>query len=94
MKSVAEKARAAGGKEILLCERGSSFGYHNLVVDMRSLQIMDELDIPSCSMLRTRCSFPEQEGPLGRTTRVRTGACSGCDRCRRIWTVYGNTPGP
>ena len=46
MKSVAEKARAAGGKDILLCERGTSFGYHNLVVDMRSLQIMDELGYP------------------------------------------------
>ncbi len=46
MRGVAEKAKAAGGKEIFLCERGSSFGYHNLVVDMRSLQIMDDLGFP------------------------------------------------
>ena len=46
MRGVAEKAKAAGGKEIFLCERGSSFGYHNLVVDMRSLQVMDDLGFP------------------------------------------------
>ena len=46
MRGVAEKAKAAGGEEIFLCERGSSFGYHNLVVDMRSLQVMDDLGFP------------------------------------------------
>lgn len=46
MKTVAEKAMDAGGKEIFLCERGSTFGYHNLVVDMRSLQVMGALGFP------------------------------------------------
>ena len=46
MQTVAEKARAAGGNEIFLCERGSTFGYHNLVVDMRALQIMGALGFP------------------------------------------------
>jgi 2-dehydro-3-deoxyphosphooctonate aldolase (KDO 8-P synthase) len=46
MQTVAEKATAAGGSEIFLCERGSTFGYHNLVVDMRSLQVMAELGFP------------------------------------------------
>ncbi|MCH1522905.1 MAG: 3-deoxy-8-phosphooctulonate synthase [Arenicellales bacterium] len=46
MQTVAEKALAAGGKEIFLCERGSTFGYHNLVVDMRSLQIMGAFGFP------------------------------------------------
>ena len=32
-----EKVRAAGNPHVLLTERGTSFGYHNLVVDMRSL---------------------------------------------------------
>ena len=40
---VLEKARAAGNERILLTERGSSFGYNNLVVDFRSLAIMREL---------------------------------------------------
>jgi 2-dehydro-3-deoxyphosphooctonate aldolase (KDO 8-P synthase) len=46
MQTVADKAMAAGGSEIFLCERGSTFGYHNLVVDMRSLQVMAELGFP------------------------------------------------
>lgn len=39
-------ATAAGGAEIMLCERGTSFGYNNLVVDMRGLVIMRELGAP------------------------------------------------
>jgi len=40
MRHAVEKVRAAGGERIFLTERGSSFGYNNLVVDMRSLAIM------------------------------------------------------
>ncbi len=40
MRHVVEKCREAGNMEIFLTERGSSFGYNNLVVDMRSLAIM------------------------------------------------------
>ncbi len=40
------KIRSTGNHEILLTERGSSFGYHNLVVDMRSLMIMRQLGCP------------------------------------------------
>ena len=47
MKQVVEKARAASGVDnVLVCERGVSFGYHNLVVDMRSLAIMRETGCP------------------------------------------------
>ena len=42
MQHVVAKARAAGNDELLVCERGFSFGYHDLVVDMRSLQIMQQ----------------------------------------------------
>ena len=41
-----EKAEAGGAKKIMLCERGTFFGYHNLVVDFRSLQIMSGLGCP------------------------------------------------
>jgi 2-dehydro-3-deoxyphosphooctonate aldolase (KDO 8-P synthase) len=41
-----EKARAVGSQSVMLCERGASFGYHNLVVDMRSLVIMRGFDVP------------------------------------------------
>ena len=47
MKHVATKAAQAGGRDnIMLCERGASFGYNNLVVDMRSLAIMRESRCP------------------------------------------------
>jgi 2-dehydro-3-deoxyphosphooctonate aldolase (KDO 8-P synthase) len=47
MKQVAAKARAASGADnIMVCERGASFGYNNLVSDMRSLAIMRETDCP------------------------------------------------
>ena len=42
MKHSARKVREGGSERVLLCERGVSFGYHNLVVDMRSLVIMRE----------------------------------------------------
>lgn len=40
MKNVVDKARSTGNQSILVCERGFSFGYNNLVSDMRSLAIM------------------------------------------------------
>ena len=46
MKGAVEKVRLTGNNKIMLCERGSTFGYHNLVVDMRSLVIMRELGVP------------------------------------------------
>ena len=47
MKQVVAKAKAASGADnILVCERGASFGYHNLVSDMRSLAIMRETGCP------------------------------------------------
>jgi 2-dehydro-3-deoxyphosphooctonate aldolase (KDO 8-P synthase) len=46
MKNVIEKCRQAGNENITLCERGNSFGYNNLVVDMLNFQIMKDLDVP------------------------------------------------
>jgi 2-dehydro-3-deoxyphosphooctonate aldolase (KDO 8-P synthase) len=46
MKNVVEKARATGNERLLVCERGCSFGYNNLVSDMRSLAVMRETGCP------------------------------------------------
>lgn len=46
MKPVVEKARSTGNDQIMVCERGASFGYNNLVSDMRSLAVMRETDCP------------------------------------------------
>ena len=46
MKNVIEKCIEAGNSQIILCERGNSFGYNNLVVDMLNFQIMKNLNVP------------------------------------------------
>ena len=46
MGQVIEKARRAGAKKLLLTERGTSFGYNNLVADMRSIPILRRLGYP------------------------------------------------
>ena len=46
MKNVVAKAKAVGNDDIMVCERGASFGYNNLVSDMRSLSVMRETGCP------------------------------------------------
>ena len=46
MKQVVDKARGAGNQQVMVCERGFSFGYNNLVVDMRGLAVMRETGCP------------------------------------------------
>src|SRR5210317_558968 len=46
MKNVADKALATGNSQIMVCERGVSFGYNNLVSDMRSLAVMRDCNVP------------------------------------------------
>jgi 2-dehydro-3-deoxyphosphooctonate aldolase (KDO 8-P synthase) len=46
MGQVLGKAKSAGGKRLLLTERGTTFGYHNLVADMRSIPIMRRFGVP------------------------------------------------
>ena len=46
MRGAVEKVRSTGNDKVMLCERGTSFGYHNLVTDMRSLEVMRSLGVP------------------------------------------------
>ena len=46
MKNVVDKAQATGNKQIMVCERGVSFGYNNLVSDMRALAVMRDTGCP------------------------------------------------
>jgi 2-dehydro-3-deoxyphosphooctonate aldolase (KDO 8-P synthase) len=48
MKNVVEKLESVGGKKILLTDRGTSFGYNNLVTDFRSIPIMQSFGVPVC----------------------------------------------
>jgi 2-dehydro-3-deoxyphosphooctonate aldolase (KDO 8-P synthase) len=95
MKNVVDKAREASGSDtIMVCERGASFGYNNLVSDMRSLAIMRETAAPWSSTRRTRCSFPAGRDLIGRAARIRAGARARGrrHRCRR--SLHGNAPDP
>jgi 2-dehydro-3-deoxyphosphooctonate aldolase (KDO 8-P synthase) len=62
MTNVTEKARAAGNNDIMVCERGFSFGYNNLVVDMRSLAVMRET---GCPVVFDATHSVQQPGGLG-----------------------------
>ncbi len=70
MKQVADKLVAAGGQRVLLTERGTTFGYGDLVVDMRGLVTMRELGWPvlydATHSLQRRGIHPE-DGPGGET---------------------------
>ena len=46
MRNVVEKARSTGNAQVMVCERGFSFGYNNLVADMRALAVMRETGCP------------------------------------------------
>jgi 2-dehydro-3-deoxyphosphooctonate aldolase (KDO 8-P synthase) len=46
MANVVEKARSTGNADVMICERGFSFGYHNLVSDMRALSVMRAFGAP------------------------------------------------
>lgn len=65
MRHVLEKAVATGNEQIMLCERGASFGYNNLVSDMRSLLVMSELGAP---VVYDATHSVQQPGGLGGAT--------------------------
>jgi len=65
MKHVLEKAQATGNANIMLCERGASFGYNNLVSDMRSLLVMREFGAP---LVYDATHSVQQPGGLGGAT--------------------------
>lgn len=46
MKNCVEKVRQSGNNNVMLCERGTSFGYNTLVVDMTGLRVMKEFEVP------------------------------------------------
>ncbi len=69
MAPVVEKLRRAGCREVLLCERGTTFGYHQLVVDMRSLPLMRDLGCPVVFDATHSVQMPGGQGD-----------CSGGDR--------------
>ncbi len=82
---VLEKARAAGNERLLLTERGSSFGYNNLVVDFRSLALMRELGCPVILDVTHSVQLPGGQGACSGGQRqfipllARAGVAAGVD---------------
>ena len=64
-RNIVEKARSAGSDRVMLTERGVSFGYNNLVVDMRSFPIMSEFGVPIVFDVTHSLQLP---GGLGHAT--------------------------
>lgn len=85
MRNVVEKLRSTGNSQILLTERGSSFGYHNLVVDMRGLPIMRRLGVPVIFDGTHSVQLPGGAGTASSGERefvpplVRAAVAAGCD---------------
>ena len=64
-KNIVDKLREAGGEKILLTERGASFGYNNLVVDLRSFPVMKSFGVPVVFDVTHSLQLP---GGLGKAT--------------------------
>lgn len=62
MKHVVDKARSTGNQNIMVCERGASFGYNNLVSDMRSLAVMRDTNVPVVYDATHSVQLPGGEG--------------------------------
>jgi 2-dehydro-3-deoxyphosphooctonate aldolase (KDO 8-P synthase) len=62
MANVVDKAKATGNQDILVCERGASFGYNNLVSDMRALPVMRAT---GCPVVFDATHSVQQPGALG-----------------------------
>lgn len=65
MKHAVAKVESTGNKRILLTERGTTFGYHNLVVDMRSLEIMKETGYPVIMDATHSVQLPSKDSKSG-----------------------------
>lgn len=84
MKYVADKIESTGNKKILFTERGTTFGYHNLVVDMRSIEIMKDFGYPVIMDATHAVQIPSQGGVSGGerrfiTTLAKAAAAVGID---------------
>lgn len=65
MKQVVEKCRAVGNEQVMVCERGASFGYNTLISDMRGLAIMRDT---GCPVVFDATHSVQQPGGMGTTS--------------------------
>jgi len=85
MNNVVEKVAGAGNEQIILTERGASFGYNNLVVDMRAFPVMQKLGYPVVYDVTHSVQLPGGQGhasggqPEFIETLARAGVAAGVD---------------
>jgi 2-dehydro-3-deoxyphosphooctonate aldolase (KDO 8-P synthase) len=85
MRHAIEKARSTGNERIMVTERGASFGYNNLVVDIRGLAVMKEFGTPVILDVTHSLQLPGGEGnrsggqPQYIETLARAGVAAGVD---------------
>lgn len=79
MSNVVEKIAGAGNEQIILTERGASFGYNNLVVDMRAFPVMQKLGYPVVYDVTHSVQLPGGQGHAsgGQPEFIETLACAG-----------------
>jgi 2-dehydro-3-deoxyphosphooctonate aldolase (KDO 8-P synthase) len=84
-KNIVEKVRSVGNEQVLLTERGASFGYNNLVADMRSLVVMRSFDVPVVFDATHSVQLPGGAGTASAGQRefvpylARAAVATGCD---------------
>ena len=64
MENAIEKAKALGNNQIMLCDRGTCFGYNNLISDMRSLHILQQFGFPVCFDASHSVQLPGSAGDM------------------------------
>ena len=85
MKNVVEKLLSTGNDQIILTDRGTSFGYNNLVSDMRAIPIMQKLGFPVCFDASHSVQLPGGHGTSSGGQRefiptlARASVAAGCD---------------
>jgi 2-dehydro-3-deoxyphosphooctonate aldolase (KDO 8-P synthase) len=98
MKNCLEKVQKSGNSNVMLCERGTSFGYNTLVVDMTGLRVMKGFGVP---VIFDATHSVQKPGGNGTSTggnreyveyagNIRDGQGGYC--CRRGRLVHGDTP--
>ena len=86
----AEKVASTGNRQVILTERGSCFGYNNLVVDMRGLKIMRDAGWPVVFRCHPqRATARRSRGSIGRPTRIHRAARAGSRGNRGRWNLRG-----
>jgi 2-dehydro-3-deoxyphosphooctonate aldolase (KDO 8-P synthase) len=84
-KNIVDKVRSVGNDQVLLTERGASFGYNNLVADMRSLVVMRSFDVPVVFDATHSVQLPGGAGAASAGQRefvphlARAAVATGCD---------------